>query len=307
MPPAHRAFTLIELLVVISIIALLVAILLPALGKARTTARGAASLSNMRQMGIALAAYQAERRGYFPIHSSRTAAIAIAGASTKPRWADYLYPFLKNTEVYRSPNLDAREQEAFRLVFWHEASDTPAESAAQSLVGTPKAAMSAEPAVHGGYGYNFQYLGNARVPAGTTAAFNGRDADVLEASNTVVIGDTAGSRGNTANEPGTGAKATYSLDPPLGGLTLGSQGSRKSGVPGGAGNAYYEGGSDQATGDALTYTHRAFPRERNNGSAGFTFADGHGAFQTLADIDDYDRDGTKDNGYWNGLGDPTRR
>lgn len=59
-------FTLIELLVVISIIALLIAILLPALGQARSAARNSGCLSNLRQIGIANHAYAAEHNGVLP-------------------------------------------------------------------------------------------------------------------------------------------------------------------------------------------------------------------------------------------------
>src|SRR6266566_3808101 len=59
-------FTLVELLVVIGIIALLIAILLPVLGKARAAANKTVCLSNIRQLGTAILAYCNSSGGWFP-------------------------------------------------------------------------------------------------------------------------------------------------------------------------------------------------------------------------------------------------
>jgi prepilin-type N-terminal cleavage/methylation domain-containing protein/prepilin-type processing-associated H-X9-DG protein len=63
---ARSAFTLIELLVVVSIIALLIAILLPSLAKARRQAKGVVCESNQRSLMMAVYLYAETNRGHFP-------------------------------------------------------------------------------------------------------------------------------------------------------------------------------------------------------------------------------------------------
>jgi len=66
MPAVARAFTLVELLVVIAIIAILAALMLPALASARERGRRTVCLSNMRQIGIAIQMYAQENDGRIP-------------------------------------------------------------------------------------------------------------------------------------------------------------------------------------------------------------------------------------------------
>jgi prepilin-type N-terminal cleavage/methylation domain-containing protein/prepilin-type processing-associated H-X9-DG protein len=81
----RKAFTLVELLVVIGIIGLLIAVLMPALRKARLAAESAGCLSNLRQIGNALMIYTAENKGVMPVSSEAPWVNAVKGPRTTPR------------------------------------------------------------------------------------------------------------------------------------------------------------------------------------------------------------------------------
>lgn len=85
-----KGFTLVELLVVISIIALLVSILMPALGRAREQAKRVLCAANQHQWGLALVQYASDFDDYFPDNTDGFS-LNWGGDSVQYLWKEYLF------------------------------------------------------------------------------------------------------------------------------------------------------------------------------------------------------------------------
>jgi len=152
-------FTLIELLIVIAIVATLMGILLPALGRARELGRRAVCLANVRRLAVSLKLYLDNNDGKFPPDRLRKPTDYITVGPYKryrPRWIWFLNEgmgFVINPYKYDD-----------------EASFNKALEMDNDYYVCPslKHYKYVRNIRNGAYGYNYQYLGNTRPnPTGT--------------------------------------------------------------------------------------------------------------------------------------------
>ncbi|MEM9883714.1 MAG: type II secretion system protein, partial [Planctomycetota bacterium] len=97
--PGRRGFSLIELLVVIGIVALLIAILLPALSSAKDAAAKVHCSSQVRQIGIALEVYANDFRDLYPVAGSKIDWGQIDPTTNLPSWMEQLFTYLPSQDV----------------------------------------------------------------------------------------------------------------------------------------------------------------------------------------------------------------
>ncbi len=247
--PKRAGFTLIELMIVVAIIAILISMLLPALGAARDQAKAVKCLSNLRRIGMAGIVYSQENNVYPPFRLKETRGqtyVNVYGRQ-KPRWQWFfdhgIGPVISPTPYGGMPFGDSQTTTLTNDYF-----------SCPSLGGE-----FARDIRNGAYGYNYQYLGNSRTTARGFENFPVTESRIRNPAMTVLVAD---SRGGALGH----GKHSYSLDPPR----LATEVGATSFGPGGT--------------KPLEELGHSPAESRHRGKANVAFTDGHAEARTLRQL-----------------------
>ncbi|MBI3835841.1 MAG: type II secretion system protein [Planctomycetes bacterium] len=270
----YRAFTLLELIVVIGVMTLLIGILVPSLSSARRQAKGNACISQLKGVASGVTVYLSENKDQFPpgrlehVPPSDTSKFYVNDQHVQsPRWQWFLYPSVGPVfDVGSDPRIQSRINSQGYFADDDKWPNTTAISNKIFVCPAFDDDRYVNDIRNGSYGYNYQYLGNARqdFEKDRWDNFSVGLHKVKSPSGTVTVADSRG-----ASTPH--GKTAYLLDPPR----LATEQ-----------NAMHMGpaAEDVQHGDDPGVMQFSPVEMRHNKLGNVMFADGHGQTLSLKDL-----------------------